>query len=308
MLIEHRSMSLQNDLAEALDLADISQVSIPHIADWPYRFSSWAVDNPLNMRVWVDTASRLLGWAVMQTPFWAIDCIVHPKAPPHLYAEMLTWAQSRAEEMDATGEGRSMWFVSIPTACQDQRHDLETLGFEDVSDGGEDAWSKVLFELVDDRLLPSLQLPEGLRIRSLDMDSEIQAYVDLHRGVFQSESMTHGWRGNATRMPDYINALDLVISSNDDALHGFCVAWLRKSATGEIVGQIEPLGVRESHRGQRLSQSLMAEAIRQLRLHGASRVFVETDRERPAAMAAYTSIGFKVAYDVLVYRYVVRGR
>ena len=305
MTIPQRQFNLPSDLAAALSLADISGLNIPHVADWPYRFSSWAIDNPRNTCAWFDESSRLLGWAVMQTPFWAIDCVVHPSAPSHLYRDMLEWAQARAAEMTALGEGRPMWFVSIPTACHSQRNDLAALGFEDVSEADDDAWSKVLFELVGDSHLPPLKLPTGLNIRSLDPSAEIQAYVDLHRQVFQSENMTHAWRTHATQMNDYVNALDLVIASDEGELCGFCVAWLRQMASGETVGQIEPLGIRESHRGQKLSRSLMAEAIRRLRHLGAGRIFVETDKQRSAAMAAYESMGFQVAHDVLVYRHVV---
>ena len=305
MSIHQRQLDLPNDLAKALNLADVSELNIPHVADWPYRFSSWAIDSPLNARAWFDASSQLLGWIVMQAPFWAIDCVVHPDAPSHLYREMLEWAQVRAMEMAATGEGRPMWFVSIPLACLNQRQDLAALGFEDLSEAGGDAWSKVLFELVNDGLLPPIELPSGYQIRNLDTRSEIPAYVDLHRQVFQSGNMTHGWRTSATQMTDYINAWDLVISSENGELCGFCVAWLRKLMSGQTVGQIEPLGVKESHRGQKLSQSLLAEAIRRLRNRGACQVFVETDKQRAAAMAAYTSMGFRVAHNVLVYRYVV---
>ena len=199
MSIHQRQLDLPNDLATALHLADISGLNIPHVADWPYRFSSWAVDNPLNTRAWFDSSSQLLGWVVMQTPFWAIDCIVHPDAPSSLYREMLEWAQMRAMEMAATGEGRPMWFISIPSGCLNQRHDLTALGFEDLSVAGNDAWSKVLFELVDDSLLASIELPSGYHIRNLDPSTEISAYVDLHRRVFQSENMTLGWRTKQPR-------------------------------------------------------------------------------------------------------------
>ncbi len=305
MSIHQRQLSLPSDLEKALNLADISGLNIPHVADWPFRFSSWALDNPLNARAWFDASSHLVGWTVMQTPFWAIDCVVHPHAPSHLYRDMLEWGQARATQMATLGGGRPMWFVSISQACINQRQDLTALGFKDVSDEGDDAWSKVFFELVDDSLLPSVELPPGYQIRSLDTSSEIQACVDLHQQVFQSKNMTHGWRTNATQMPGYVNALDLVISSDDGEFCGFCVAWLRKLASGETVGQIEPLGVRASHRGQKFSQSLLAEAIRRLRNLGVCQIFVETDKQRSAAMAAYRSMGFRVIHDVLVYRHTV---
>jgi ribosomal protein S18 acetylase RimI-like enzyme len=201
-----------------------------------------------------------------------------------------------------------MWFTSIPVARHIQRHDLVALGFEDVSEAGDDPWSKAFFELVDDSLLPPVELPKGYRLRSLDASSEIGACVDLHRQVFQSENMTRGWRKKATQMAGYDNALDLVIASDTGELCGFCVAWLRKLVSGETVGQIEPLGVRKRHRGQKLSRSLLAEAIHRLRNQGARQIFVETDRQRSAAMAAYQSMGFRVAHEVLVYRHIVAER
>jgi ribosomal protein S18 acetylase RimI-like enzyme len=304
MNIHSRPLDLPNELLPALALADASPLAIPHIADWPYRFSSWALDDPRNMQGWFN-GSRLMGWAVMQTPFWAIDCVLHPEAPAQLYSTMLEWAKMRAGEMNAQGEGRPMWFLSIDARCETRRRVLERLDFVDVAEDGADAWSKVLFELSEVSATVMTPLPAGLHIRSLNPSTEIQAYVDLHREVFGSENMTAGWRAQSTRTASYINDLDLVVASEAGELHGFCVAWLRKCATGETVGQIEPLGVRESRRGQRLSQALMAEAIRRLRAHGATRIFVETDRQREAAMAAYASIGFKIAYDVQVYRYMV---
>jgi ribosomal protein S18 acetylase RimI-like enzyme len=295
---------LNRDLADALALADISPQSIPHAADWPYRFSSWALDDPLNVRVWRDSTNRMVGWAALQTPFWAIDCVAHADAPAPLYRQMLGWAKSRATDLHRTGGGRPMWFVSIAASCDQQRRDLAELGFENQAAVGEDSWSKVLFELTDAEPPPQT-LPSGLQIRSLNPASEIQAYVDMHREVFQSESMTHDWRARATRMADYRNDLDLVLVSGDGVLCGFCVAWLRQQTNGERIGQIEPLGVREAFRGNKLSRALMSDAIRRLRALGAQRIYVETDRQRDAAMAAYEAQGFRIAREVLVYRYVL---
>lgn len=36
-----------------------------HVADLPWRFSSWALDDPQNVRLWTDADGRLLAWAVL---------------------------------------------------------------------------------------------------------------------------------------------------------------------------------------------------------------------------------------------------
>ncbi len=305
MQVHHRPFDPSLDLPHALRLADVSGLNIPHMADWPYRFSSWALDQVQNTQVWLNVSSEMIGWVIMQTPFWAIDCVVYPEAPTELYRDMLAWAKARAAEMQAAGTGRPMWFVSIAADRHERRRDLEVLGFSDQAEVGEDAWSKVLFELPPQMIFSTAFLPAGYTVRSLDSHTEIQAYVDLHRQVFESESMTYAWRANSVRTPGYINDLDLVVVSDKGELQGFCVAWLRTLASGETVGQIEPLGVRQSQRGQKLSKVLLGEAVRRLRAHGASRVYVETDRQRASAMAAYTSMGFQVAHEVLVYRWEV---
>jgi ribosomal protein S18 acetylase RimI-like enzyme len=298
-----RPFDIDTDLSAMLTLADRSPLITPHAADWPYRFSSWAADKTANGQVWTDPDGRIAGWVVLQTPFWSIDCVMMPDAPPEFYRHMLAWAQHQAAHLRATPLGRPIWFVSIDAACDREHRVLEAERFQDVSDVGENSWSKVLFEHRDVAKLEPISLPAGLTLRSLNPATEIERYVQLHREVFESENMTAGWRSASTRMADYQNDLDLVIASDEGELQGFGVGWLRHSDTGDVVGQIEPLGVRQAYRGMRLSRQMMTAAIERMKAKGATRVFVETDKERTAAMAAYHAQGFEVAKTVLVYRY-----
>lgn len=300
-----RSLRVHDELPTILDLADHLLLSLPHLADWPYRFASWALDDPENTQGWFDDSGQLLGWVTLQIPFWAFDAIVHPEAPAALYGQMLTWATARARTLRASGRGRPMWFVSIAATCAAQRHDLDTSGFVDVSEASEDPWSKVVFALPEDRGVVAPPLPQGLQIRSLRVPDEIDAYVALHREVFQSDNMTVAWRTSTTHMPGYRNTLDIVLASAAGELCGFCVGWLREKSAGECVGQIEPLGIKESYRGRRLSQSLLADVVQRLRNEGARRVYVETDLQRESAMAAYSAMGFEPTAQVCVYRYAV---
>jgi mycothiol synthase len=303
--MHQRSLRLPDELSTVVALAERSPLSLPHRADWPYRFASWSLDDPDNTQGWFDESAGILGWAAIQTPFWALDVVVHPGAPPALYREMLTWATTRARTLRASGAGRPMWFVSIAATCEAQRHELETLGFVDISAAAENPWSKVLFALPEGRRVTSPPLPEGMQLRSLRVPEEIDGYVALHREVFQSDSMTAAWRARTTQMPGYHNALDLALTAEAGELCGFCVAWLRECESGERMGQIEPLGIKEPYRGRRLSQALLAEAVQRLREYGAGWIYVETDQQRQSAMAAYTAMGFEVTHKVHVYRYEV---
>jgi len=303
MPLYRRPLLLPDTLSEALTLAEHSPLNLPHLADWPYRFASWALDDPENTQGWFDESARLLGWAVLQTPFWAVDCVVHPEAPSELYRQMVAWSMARAHKLQASGAGRPIWFISIAASCEAHRHDLDRLGFVDVSEANEDPWSKVVFVLHEGHEVMPTPLPEDMQIHSLHVPGEIEAYVALHRDVFKSDSMTVGWRTRTTQMPGYHNALDLVLTSAAGELCGFCVAWLHQRGSGETIGQIEPLGIKESYRGRRLSQALLAEAVQGLRNYGAGQIYVETDLQRQSAMSAYAAMGFEIAHQVRVYRY-----
>jgi mycothiol synthase len=231
---------LPSDWPAALALADRSPLSLPHLADWPYRGASWALDAPENASVWLDDAGQLQGWAVLQTPFWAIDAVVHPAAPPALYRELLAWATTRAQELRMAKVGRPMWFVSIAATCRDQRQTLDAHGFIDVSEADIDPWSKVLFALPTESVVAEPPLPAGMTIRSLRVPQEIEPYVALHRAVFQSENMTRAWRERTTQMPGYRNELDLVLVADTGELCGFCVAWQRDRAAGHRGGLSRP--------------------------------------------------------------------
>jgi ribosomal protein S18 acetylase RimI-like enzyme len=280
-----------------LALARASRANNLHVADWPYRLASWAFDQPENAARWVDDAGELLAWAALQAPFWAIDYVMRPDAESSaLHRSILAWADERARAVAGTRFGRPAWYVGVLAHQAGRRRDLEAAGFADQVDAGENAWSKVLMarDAVSHR---PVALPPGFAIRPLDGQREVEAYVALHRAVFESENMTIAWRLRTLRQAAYRPGNDLVLQAPDGELAGFCVGWLDGDA-----GQIEPMGIRADARGRGLGMALLSECVRRLGRSGATRVFVETDNYRDAAFALYQSAGFRVEHEVRVYR------
>ncbi|MBN1813743.1 MAG: GNAT family N-acetyltransferase [Anaerolineae bacterium] len=272
-----------------------------HVADLPYRFSSWAFDCPDNVGLWVDAEGQLLAWAVMQTPFWTIDYACHPGADSNLHRQLLAWADRRARRVLDTSSGRPAWFVNVFADQMDRIRDLEEAGFASQADVGDDSWSKVLMQRSAQTPV-DYTLPVGFTIRPLAGESEVGAYVELHRAVFESRNMTVEWRARTLRHPEYILDLDLVAVAPDGRLAAFCVCWLNKNPGEGARGQIEPLGVRADFRKLGLGWAILAEGLRRLQLYCAGRIYVETDNYRNAAFELYESAGFQVVQDVLVYR------
>jgi ribosomal protein S18 acetylase RimI-like enzyme len=301
MIIREARFSGDADAQAMAALSRAARAGHLHVTDLPYRFSSWAFDEPDNARLWSDADGRLLAWAVMQTPFWTIDYAIHPGAEGELHPRVLAWADGRARAVLDTASGRPSWFVNVFAGQAGRIRDLEAAGFACQSDVGEDSWSKVFMRRQSSEPAPDLSLPAGFVIRPLAGDGEVEAYVDLHRAVFESRNMTVAWRARTLRRPEYVPDLDLVAVAPDGRLAAFCVGWLDRDA-GEVVGQVEPLGARADFRRLGLGRAVLSECLRRMRGFGARRVFVETDNYRNAALDLYESAGFRAIRDVLVYR------
>lgn len=290
------------DLQAMAALANAFASENLHVVDLPYRFSSWAFDFPDNIGLWVDGSERLAGWAVMQTPFWTVDCVPHPDAEVEVYPQMLAWADERARQSVNSPGGRPIWFVNVFARQSARIHQLEQAGFASQADVGEDSWTKVLMARENTDAMEDPLLPEGFTIRPLAGDAEVEPYVELHRSVFESKNMTVTWRAQTRRQSSYVADQDLVAVAPDGQLAGFCVGWINTNAPAGVRGQVEPLGVREEYRKARLGRSLLLEGVRRLQARGATMVYVETDNYRDEAFMLYHAAGFRVIEDVLVFR------
>jgi ribosomal protein S18 acetylase RimI-like enzyme len=300
MKIIQRAFSGEEDIQGMISLAKAFSTVNLHGVDLPYRLSSWALDDPENVGLWVNDEGRLLAWAVMQTPFWTIDYACNPDAEVVLHRQILSWADHRARQMHDTPHGLPCWFVMVFTDQTNPIRDLENAGFRSQEDVGEDSWSKVLMQRPAHIFGEKCALPQGFSIRPLAGEVEVDAYVDLHRAVFESKNMTAEWRVRTLHRLEYRSDLDLVAVAPDGRLAAFCVLWFSQDL--KPGGQVEPMGVHEDFRKLGLGRAILSEGLQRLSLCGAESVYVETDKYRNAALELYQAVGFQVIRDVLVYR------
>ncbi|RPJ46066.1 MAG: GNAT family N-acetyltransferase [Chloroflexi bacterium] len=307
MALTERPVRDEADLLSMSALVHRYPRSHLHVIDLPYRLSSWALDDPENGCLWID-GDHLAAWAVLQTPFWTVDTACRAEDEQNLIPAILAWAEKRASAIAETFYGRPVWFADVYSRQAERRAALEQAGFADQINAREDAWSKVLMGRPAEAPLHPPHLAEGFTIRPLAGEAEVEAYVALHREVFESRNMTTPWRLRTLLRPEYIPATDLVAVSPGGELAGFCVGWFDPHGFGgRPSGQIEPMGVRETYRKAGLGKALLAECVRRLVNMGAGQVYVETDHQRGPALRLYQSLGFRVIEDVRVYRKDVIG-
>jgi ribosomal protein S18 acetylase RimI-like enzyme len=302
MQAQQRHFSGEDDLRAMAALVHAFPADHLHVVDLPYRFSSWAFDDPENVELWVGSGGRLLAWAVMQPPFWAVDYAFHPDAGRDLRRQLWAWADRRAREIRDTPSGRPSWYVNVFADLTDLIADLEGAGFSNQADVGEDSWSKVFMARSAELPEAKQGAPAGFTIRPLAGEAEVEAYVDLQWVVFGTKNMTVEWRTRTLRRPEYVPDLDLVAVAPDSRLAGFCICWFGRHSGGAAGGQIEPMGIRPEFTRLGLGRAILSEGLRRLIRHGATRIYVETDNYRDAARSLYESVGFRVIRDVLVLR------
>jgi ribosomal protein S18 acetylase RimI-like enzyme len=288
------------DNARMLALARQYPEGNVHTVDLPYRLCSWALDNPDNAALWEDENGRLLAWAVLQTPFWKLDCALHPDAPAGAHRAILEWADRQAPRLLNTAYGRPAWFTPVRDQWTARRRELEAAGWQS-QESGEGAWSQVIFRLDADTAVPPCAPRPGFTVRPLRGAAEVPAYVALHRAVFQSANMTEPWRAATLRQPGYRPELDLVVEGPDGALVAFCILW-HTATGGAAIGQIEPLGVSPDARRYGVAWAIISEGIGRLRALGVDTIEVQTDDYRDNAYAFYQAVGFRVAERLPIYR------
>ncbi len=304
MITTSQILSGETDLRAMEALARATRADNLHFTDLPYRFCSWALDDPENVRLWRDESGRLLAWMVMHVSFYSLDFACRPEMEAALLPEMLAWADERSRahpEMIPLGtpESKPCWFVNVFADQPARLRLLEAAGFASQADVGENSWTKVFMQRPADLPVNDYRIPPGFTVRPLNGEGEVEAYVQVHRETFGSKNMTADWRRRTLRHPAHVPDLDLVAVAPNGRLGAFCVCWLDPE---DAIGQIEPLGCHPDFRRYALGRVALAEGLRRLQAHGAKKIFVETDNWRNTAFQLYESLGFEVAREVLVYR------
>ena len=255
-----------------------------HVIDLPYRLSSWALDDPDNIRLWFDGHEQLLGWAVLQAPFWTIDYVFHPQVETQLHPEILAWADERARAVAKTRFGRPAWFAMVFEEQADRIRVLEEAGFKCQTNVGKDSWSKVLMRRSTQTLVKQYKPRSGFTVRSLAGEEEVDAYVELQQAVFGSKNMTAEWHARTLKHPAYKRDLDLVVEAPDGRLAAFCICWFDEKSGN---GHVEPLGCHEDFRPHALGRVALSEGLQRLQALGAKNIFIETDNYRNTAFRLY---------------------
>lgn len=158
--------------------------------------------------------------------------------------------------------------------------------------------------------------PAGIRIDRMPLkglsDEDLRVFVDVFNKSFAnhfsfSPTNINRWRniGNTS-----LDEMTVTFARDEDSVVGFSLvenstAYNREKGTKD--GWINILGVVPDSRGKGLGRALLLDGIRQLLSQGINTVHLGLDAENRAALSLYTSVGFDVVHESVVFVKDIKG-
>jgi mycothiol synthase len=273
----------------------------PGCLDWDTHYPPDEQENRRNLRLWERIGADqpvLEAWAICSRHEGTFDLFVGPAlygTPAHeaVMDEYVAWAEVRARAAGLK-QIAPFWAMDYDTVLARL---MQARGFVMIPFDP----APPLFERTLDAL-PTIPLPEGFSVqgvRNLD-DGRLRAQVT--HGAFDPDGY---WDGYWARHAQFIGSAvydgerDLFVRSPDGRGASACTIWFDPV---NAVGLFEPVGTHPDFQGQGLGKAVLAEGLRRMKAAGMRRAVLGFDPTNAAALALYTSMGFRASCYFVGYR------
>ena len=143
--------------------------------------------------------------------------------------------------------------------------------------------------------IPDHPLPQGLSLRSVRGEQEVEALVALHRAAFGTDHMTVDGRLAIMRAPQYEPEMDLLAVAPNGELAAFCICGF--DDPGRTVGYTDPIGTHARYQRQGLGRAIVTAGLHALRDRGATTAELGTSSENVAMQRLAEALGFRVVSE-----------
>lgn len=140
--------------------------------------------------------------------------------------------------------------------------------------------------------LPYVNFPDGFSARFIDVNTDFEKRVDVHREVWHPSKVTYLSYRNVISTSTYNPRLDWVAAAPDGTFASYCLIWYDENTR---IGLLEPVGTSPRFRRIGLSKAVCTMALKELRRMGGKGAIVNSrgDREHQVSAQLYQSMGFK---------------
>ena len=234
------------------------------------------------IRIWEDEKIGTVAITICK-PGGDLRVFTHPdfRNQEEFLIEALETQFTKMKKDDST---KKVYFV-VEEGDAIREHLLKTHGYEDK---GVCEHNRILPEYYE---VVSIPLPEGYKIRHVDIEKDFENYRVVQGSVFShcGEHMTLEAAKIYSEAEFYNPERDIVAVAPDGSFAAF--------ATGRMdpvskLAELEPVGVHPNHRRKQLGKAVCLECIRVLQKHGAKAIVILGAASTEGATRLYDSLGF----------------
>jgi len=245
-----------------------------------------------NTRLWEDADGQFVGFAILYVTYNKLLFEVAPQvAGGDVEAQMIAWGVERVQQV---GQERSDP-ITLEVSCRDDNTErialLERHGFV-----AQETRTLHMIRSLDEPI-PEPQVPEGLVVRHVEGEHEVEPLVALHRAAFGSENITVEDRLSWMRVPGYDPELDLIAVAPDGTFAAYCMCSISEeenACTGRNEGYTDPVATHPAFRRQGLARVLLLTGFQLLKQRGVETAVLSTWGENTAMQQTAKSVGFRV--------------
>lgn len=275
----------------------------PGSLDWDTHFPPEEAENRRNLLLWErwedkEDSPVLEAWAMLWRHEGTFDLFVSPalygtSLHETVMEEYMVWAEARAR---AAGLSHiAPFWVRDSDAVMIRL--MESHGFTAVSADP----SPPLFErTLDD--LPMASLPDGFTVQGVHTPDDGRQRAAVTYAAFRSHSAWEDYCADYARFREsavYDAERDLLVLSPEGRGASACCLWFDAVNT---VGLFEPVATHPDFQGQGLGKAVMLEGMRRMKAAGMRRAILGFDPNNRAALALYTSLGFRASGYFAMYQ------
>ncbi len=302
-LITHRPYVLEQDTTsiEELILASRTVKTLERYPTiWRIRqlLASRVWEPERDAHVWEDASGRCIGFAYLwkrkqNSTKCSMDSIIHPHAHGvEIFAEMLTWASIRAQEV--AFQLNTDVSLSLATFADEDVY-IQALQYHNFSllQDGYDLYMACSL----DNHLPEPNFPTGYALQLLSGKENLAAYQALLG--FTPVGMEH--RLHQFESSEYQH---LVVTAPDDTFVAYleCSIWQKEwQHSGCRCGWIDYIGTSDEHQHQGIGRALLTSGLAHLQSWGANTAMLITASFNVTAHRVFKAGGFQIAERDLCY-------
>jgi len=273
----------------------------PGCLDWDTQYPPDEQENRRSLRLWEragEDQPTLEAWAMFWQHEGTFDLFVHPAlhgTPAHeaVMDAYVAWAEARARE-GRLNHISPFWCLDFDTVMHRL---MQARGFVEMrADPAAPLFERTLDEL------PTVKLPDGYTVQGVRTADDGRQRAWVTHGAFRPND---DWESYCATYAKFIGSAvydgerDLFVRSPDGRGASACGIWFDPV---NAVGLFEPVATHPDFQGKGLGKAVMAEGLRRMKAAGMRRAQVGFDPNNAAALALYTSMGFRASCYFVWYR------